>query len=70
MLQSAHSNYEIGPLKNLHQPVKNALIVMGTGLEVFVQYALGLTDGLKSKLLIGHNFLPIRLVGDREIKEG
>ncbi len=70
LLQSAHSNDQIGPLKNLHQPVENALIVVGAGLKVFVQYALGLADGLKSKLLIGHHFLPIRLMEDRRIKEG
>lgn len=60
LLQSTHGNYQIGPLENLHQPVENALIVVGAGLKVFVQYALGLAYGLNSKLLIGHHFLPIR----------
>jgi len=60
LLQSSHGNYQIGPLKNLHQLVEDALIVMGARLKVFVQYALGFADRVKCQLLICHRFLPIR----------
>ncbi|WP_338696701.1 hypothetical protein V5279_09500 [Bradyrhizobium sp. 26S5] len=70
LLQPAHCNYQTGPLKNLHQPVEDALIVVGAGLKVFVQYALGFADGLKSQLLIGHHFLPIEWLERRSFEEG
>ncbi|MBR0755411.1 hypothetical protein JQ604_24800 [Bradyrhizobium jicamae] len=59
MLQSRYGNDQIGPLKNLHQLVEDALIVVGAGLKVFVQYALGFADGVNSQLMICHRFLPI-----------
>jgi hypothetical protein len=73
LLQSAYSDYQIGPFENLHQPVKNTpLIVLGARLKVFFQYSLRLADRLKSQLMISHCFLPLKkwLTGeaDREIK--
>lgn len=59
LAQTAYGNDQIGPLKNLDQPVENAFTVVGTGLKVFVQYAQDFAEGLKSQLLIGHVFLPI-----------
>jgi hypothetical protein len=60
LLQSGYGNHQIGPLKNLHQLVEDALIVVGARLKVLVEYALSFADGLKSQLLICHRFLPIR----------
>jgi cell division protein FtsB len=49
LLQSAYSDYQIGPLENLHQPVKNApLVVLGARLKVYFQYLLRFADRLKS----------------------
>lgn len=36
---------------------------MGAGQKILVQYAQGFADGMKSQLLIGHRFLPIRIGG-------
>jgi hypothetical protein len=61
LLQSAYSDYQIGPLENLHQPVKNTpLVVLGAGLKVYFQYSLRLADRLKSQLLISHCFFPLK----------
>jgi hypothetical protein len=73
LLQSAYSNYQIGPFENLHQPVKNTpLVVLGERLKVFFQYSLRFADRLKSQLLIGHCFLPLKkwltAEADKEIK--
>ena len=71
LLQSTHGDDQIGPFKNLHQFVENALVVVGPRLEVFLQQALCFVDGLKNQLLISHLFLPIQdrpLAGKGEIK--
>jgi hypothetical protein len=60
LLQSTHGDDQIGPFKNLHQFVENALVVVGARLEVFLQQALCFVDGLKNQLLISHLFLPIQ----------
>jgi len=66
LLQSAYSNYQIGPFENLHQPVKNTpLVVLGERLKVFFQYSLRFADRLKSQLLIGHCLLPLKKMADR-----
>jgi len=66
LLQSAYSNYQIGPYENLHQPVKNTpLVVLGERLKVFFQYSLRFADRLKSQLLIGHCLLPLKKMADR-----
>jgi hypothetical protein len=62
-LQSAYGDYQIGPFENFHQLVEETLIVVGSRLKIFLQYALRFADGLKSQLLISHRFLPIRLAG-------
>jgi hypothetical protein len=47
LLQSAYSNYQIGPFENLHQPVKNTpLAVLGARLKVFFRYLLRFADRL------------------------
>jgi hypothetical protein len=60
-LPSAYGDYQIGPFENFHQFVEETLIVVGSRLQIFLQYALRFADGLKSQLLISHRFLPIRL---------
>jgi len=55
LLQSAYSDYQIGPFENLHQPVKNTpLVILGARLKVYFQYSLRFADRLKSQLLISH----------------
>jgi hypothetical protein len=45
VLQSAYSDYQIGPLENLQWLVKNTpLIVLGARLKVVFQYSLGFAD--------------------------
>jgi hypothetical protein len=71
LLQSTYGDNQIGPFENFHQFGENALVVLGSRFEVFLQYALGFVDGLKNQPLIGHAFLPIqfRLIRrKREIK--
>jgi hypothetical protein len=60
-LQPAYGDYQIGPFENFHQVVEETLIVVGSRLKIFLQYALRFADGLKTQLLIGHSFSPIRL---------
>ena len=57
MLQSAYSDYQIGPFENLHQLVEN--VGVGAGLKVCFQYALRFADGPNSQLLISHCFVPV-----------
>jgi hypothetical protein len=54
LLQTAHSGHHIGAFENFYQLVEGALIVLGTWLQVFFQYELGLTNRLNSQLLVGH----------------
>jgi len=50
LLQSAYSDYQIGPFENLNQPVKNTpLVGVGAGLKTFFQYAFRFADRLKSR---------------------
>jgi hypothetical protein len=60
LLQSAYSDYQIGPFENLHQLVENTpLVGVGAGLKVCFQYALRFADGPNSQLLISHCFVPV-----------
>ena len=54
LLQSIDGDQQIGSLENFHQFVENALVVLGSGLKVFLKYALRFTHGLKRQLLISH----------------
>jgi len=59
LLQSAYCNQQFGASQNFHQLVENArVIVVGTGLKIFLQYELRIANGLKSQLLVSHRFLP------------
>ena len=60
LLQSTHGDNQIGPFENFHQFVENALVVVGSWLEVFLQEALRFVDGSNYQLLISHPFLPIQ----------
>jgi len=60
LLQSADSDYHIGPFENLHQLVENApLVGVRAGLKVFFQYTLRFADGPNSQLLISHCLTPV-----------
>jgi hypothetical protein len=63
LLQSTYGDNQIGPFENFHQFGEDALVVLGSWFEVFLQYALRFVDGLKNQLLIGHAFLPIHFAG-------
>lgn len=60
MLHSAYSDDQIGPFENFNQLVEDTLVILGSGLKVFLEYALRFANGLKSQLLIGHHFFPMR----------
>jgi hypothetical protein len=62
LLQAAYSDYQIRAFENFHQLVEDTLIVLRPGPKVFFQYELRFVDCLKSQLLIGHLFLPIKIV--------
>jgi hypothetical protein len=62
LLQAAYSDYQLGAFENFHQPVEDTLIVLRPGPKVFFQYELRFVNCLKSQLLIGHLFLPIKIV--------
>lgn len=54
LLHSAYSYHQIGAFQNLDQPVEDTLIIVRSGLEVFLQYPLRFANGLKRQLLISH----------------
>jgi hypothetical protein len=62
LLQAAYSDYQIWAFENFHQLVEDTLIVLRPGQKVFFQYELRFVDCLKSQLMIGHLFLPIKIV--------
>jgi hypothetical protein len=62
LLQAAYSDYQIGAFENFHQLVEDTLIVLRPGPKVFFQCELRFVNCLKSQLLIGHIFLPIKIV--------
>jgi hypothetical protein len=62
LLQAAYGDYQIGAFENFHQLVEDTLIVLRPGQKVFFQYELRFVNCLKSQLLIGHLFLPIKIV--------
>ena len=59
-LQAAYSGYQIGAFENFHQPVEDTLMVLWPGPKVVFQYELRFVNRLRSQLLIGHLFLPIK----------
>jgi hypothetical protein len=59
-LQAAYSDYQIGAFENFHQPVEDTLMVLWPGPKVVFQYELRFVNHLRSQLLIGHLFLPIK----------
>jgi hypothetical protein len=62
LLQAAYSDYQIRAFENFHQLVEDTLIVLRPGPKVFFQDELRFVNCLKSQLLIGHLFLPIKIV--------
>jgi hypothetical protein len=59
-LQAAYSGYQIGAFENFLQPVEDTLMVLWPGPKVVFQYELRFVNRLRSQLLIGHLFLPIK----------
>jgi hypothetical protein len=73
LLQSAYSDYQIGPFESFHQLVEDALIVLGR-LKVFFQYELRFANCMKSqllisRLLISHRFYSPNKLPRRDRKE-
>jgi hypothetical protein len=66
LLQTAYSDDQTGAFENFHQPVENALIVLGLGLKVFFEYELRFANCLKGQLVISHGYLPIKRIGHTE----
>jgi hypothetical protein len=62
LLQAAYGDYQAGAFENFHQLVEDTLIVLRPGPKIFFQYELRFVNCLKSQLLIGHRFLPIKIV--------
>ena len=60
LLQAADSDDQIGTFENFHQLVEDALVVLRPRPKVFFQYQLRFANRLKSQLLIGHLYLPIK----------
>jgi hypothetical protein len=63
LLQATYSNYQTGAFENFHQLVEDTFAVLRPGPKIFFQYELRFVNCLKSQLLIGHWFLPIKIVG-------
>jgi hypothetical protein len=53
-LQTIDGDHDGGTLEHLYQPVKQAFVVMVSGLEIFVQDALGITNRSNSQFLVTH----------------
>jgi hypothetical protein len=62
LLQAAYSDYQIGAFENFHQLVEDMLIILRPRPKIFFQYELSFVDCLKSQLLIGHFYLPVKIV--------
>jgi hypothetical protein len=62
LLQAAYGDYQIRAFENFHQLVEDTLVVLRPGPKVFFKYELRFVNCLKSQLLIGHLFLPIKIV--------
>jgi hypothetical protein len=58
LLQAAYSDHQIGPFENVYQLVEDSLAIVGSGLEVILQYALRFAKRFKSQLLVSHRSLP------------
>jgi hypothetical protein len=46
-LQAIDGDNKVGPLEHFNQPIKDALVVVRTRLQIFFKDALRLADGLK-----------------------
>jgi hypothetical protein len=73
LLHAAYSNYQTGAFENFHQLIEDTLMVLRPGPKIVFQYKLRFANRLKSQLLIGHLFLPIKQTRpsgkrEREIK--
>jgi hypothetical protein len=53
-LQAIDGYKHVGPLEHLNQLVKDALVIVRSGLQIFFENALCVTHGLKGYLLICH----------------
>jgi hypothetical protein len=53
-LQAIDRNDKVGPLEHLDKPLKDALVIVRAGLQVFFKDALRVANRLKRQLLIGH----------------
>jgi hypothetical protein len=62
LLQTAYSNHHIGAFENFHQLVEDTLIVLRPRPKVFFQNELRFVNCFKSQLLIGHFYLPVKIV--------
>jgi hypothetical protein len=59
-LQAAYRDNYVWPLKHLNEPVKEALIIVRPGLEVFFEDTLRVAHCLKRHLLVDHQRSPSR----------
>jgi hypothetical protein len=57
VLQPAEGCDHFISIKHLNQPVKQALLVVWPRLKIFLEDTLGIADGLKHRLLIGHDVI-------------
>jgi hypothetical protein len=53
-LQAIDSDDDIGPLEDLHQPIKKSFGIMRSRLEIFLKHPLRVAHSLEGQLLIGH----------------
>jgi hypothetical protein len=57
-LQATHGGHHVRTFENFHQPVEDLLMVLGSGLQKFFQYELGLANRPNCQLLIVHTRHP------------
>ena len=57
MLQPAEGCDHFVPIEYLNQPVQQVLAVVWPRLEIFLKDAVGIADGSKHRLLIGHDVI-------------
>lgn len=57
MLQPAEGCDHLVSIQHLNQPVKQALLVVWPRLKIFLEDTLSIADGLKHRLLIGHDVI-------------
>jgi hypothetical protein len=63
LLQPTEGGDHFVPIEHLNQPIQQALVIVWPRLKIFLKDALGIADGSKHRLLIGHDVISAYSMG-------